>query len=104
MAAARRCDECATFHAVRHNEVWFEAASAGESVGGDGGRPDDVGEGWPGVCWVPCWRWGPGASSPRSSPCFLPRPACPLAPARAGWMRRTIQMFCCYKGVVYDMT
>lgn len=118
MAAARQCDECGTRHPVRQNEVWFESARAGgwaASVAGvlfcRGRMGCDAGArlanqlfasratagvqihnpaGWRCQLWRHCWHSH-----------ALTLPVCPSL--LTGFMQRTIHMFCCYKGVVYDM-
>jgi hypothetical protein len=114
--AARQCDECRTRHPAKQNEVWFESSSAGGWVGE-----------WAGGVWGVCGPasvvsdailrlgvWFGGCVALRFHGRLPSRqelnclPACGSAPAPArclpaGFRRRQIHMFCCYKGVVYDM-
>lgn len=110
MSAARQCDECGTRHPVRQNEVWFESASAGGwAVGwwdGTGGMHVLV-RSLSTLLHLPqlvACLFLLSALLDCCALCLMPCPALllPLHPA-PGFMRRTIHMYCCYKGVVYDM-
>lgn len=106
VAAARTCDECGTRHAVRENEVWFESESAGAR--GRGPSSGSV------RCWLCCGTCrGGGDSQPvrasvrarcQGAAAAGKHASCGTCwPLGAGFMRRTIRMYACYKGAVYDM-
>jgi hypothetical protein len=109
MGAARQCDDCGTRHPVRNNEIWFETQSAGEA--GSSFFCEGFGAlvalkrraGVQGLCTEACEKTR--LCVVMAVKLVLPggrRWALPFR-TTAGFMRRTMHMYTCYKGVVYDM-
>ena len=82
-SAARTCDECQARHPVAEGEMFFESHRAGVGV-------------W---VWVGVQDTLRTEQPPRSSRL----PAVSLV-ARAGLFQRSLHMFVCYEGAVYDCT